>query len=89
MRGRDLRRKLVGCKLWFLNDLAGRQGFELGAGPVSNMVMARDFWFQALEAQAVTALGFVHCRPPQCARFSPRRGDILETRVSGAAGDFR
>ena len=28
MRGRDLRRKLVGRKLLFLNDLAGRQGFE-------------------------------------------------------------
>jgi hypothetical protein len=25
--------------------VAGRQGFELGARPVSNMVMARDFWF--------------------------------------------
>ena len=22
-----------------------RQGFELGARPVSNVVMARDFWF--------------------------------------------
>jgi hypothetical protein len=24
--------------------MAGRQGFELGAGSVSNLVMARDFW---------------------------------------------
>ena len=34
------------------DELAGRQGFELGAEPVSNVVMARDFWFQALESQA-------------------------------------
>jgi hypothetical protein len=60
-------------------ELAGRQGFELGAGPVSNMVMARDFWFQALESQAVTSLRVVHCRPPESSRFCPRRGDILET----------
>jgi hypothetical protein len=79
MRGRDLRRKLVGCKLLFLNDLAGRQGFELGAGPVSNMVMARDFWLQALEAQAVTSLRFVHCRLLESSTLCPRRGDILET----------
>ena len=25
-------------------DLAGRQGFELGAGRFSKLVMARDFW---------------------------------------------
>jgi hypothetical protein len=60
-------------------SLAGRQGFELGARPVSKLVMARDFWFQALESQAVTSLRFVHCRPPESARFSARRGDILET----------
>lgn len=56
-----------------------RQGFEPGAGPVSNMVMARDFWFQALESQAVTSLRFVHCRPPESSRFASRFGDILET----------
>ena len=60
-------------------QLAGRQGFELGARPVSNVVMARDFWFQALQTQAVTSLRFVHCRPPESARLSPRRGDNLET----------
>ena len=43
------------------------------------MVMARDFWFQALESQAVTSLCFVHCRPPNSSRFYPSRGDILET----------
>ena len=43
------------------------------------MVMARDFWFQALETQGVTLLRFVHCRPPQYPQFSARRGDILET----------
>ena len=43
------------------------------------MVMARDFWFQAREAQAVTSLRFVHCGPPESSRFCPRRGDILET----------
>src|SRR4029079_8577996 len=32
----------------------------------------------ALESQAVASLRFVHCRPPESARFSPRRGDILE-----------
>jgi hypothetical protein len=32
------------CDLGF--EVAGRQGFELGARPVSNMVMARDFWFK-------------------------------------------
>ena len=26
-------------------DLAGRQGFELGAMRFSKLVMARDFWF--------------------------------------------
>jgi hypothetical protein len=26
-------------------ELAGRQGFELGARPVSKVVMARNFWF--------------------------------------------
>ena len=41
--------------------------------------MARDFWFQALESQAVTSLRFVHCRPPDSSRFDHRRGDILET----------
>jgi hypothetical protein len=25
--------------------MAGRQGFELGAGLVSKLLMARDFWF--------------------------------------------
>lgn len=45
MRGRDLGRKLVGCKLLFLNNLAGRQGFENGETCFSNLVMARDFWF--------------------------------------------
>ena len=80
MRGRDSRRKLFFSKLLFQKELvAGRQGFELGAGPVSNMVMARDFWFQALESQAVTSLRFVHCRPPESSRFCPRRGDILES----------
>jgi hypothetical protein len=59
--------------------LAGRQGFELGARPVSNVVMAREFWLQALEAQAVTALRLVHCRLPAFPRFSARRGDVLET----------
>ena len=63
--------------------MAGRQGFELGARPVSNVVMARDFWFQALESQAVTSLRFVHCRPPESSRFSPRCGDILETALVG------
>jgi hypothetical protein len=62
-----------------VSELAGRQGFELGAGPVSNMVMARDFWFQAPESQAVTSLRFVHCRPPESPCFYPNRGDILET----------
>jgi hypothetical protein len=41
--------------------------------------MARDFWFQAIESQAVTLLCFVHCRPPESSRFHPRRGDSLET----------
>jgi len=41
--------------------------------------MARDFWFQALESQAVTLLCFVHCRPPESSRFHPRLGDSLET----------
>jgi hypothetical protein len=59
--------------------LAGRQGFELGAELVSNMVMVRDFWFQALESQTVKLLWFVHCRRPESARFSACRGDILET----------
>src|SRR5262245_66580027 len=61
--------------------LAGRQGFELGARSVSNVVMARDFWCQALQSQAVTSLRFVHCRPPDSCRFSPNRGDILETLI--------
>ena len=43
------------------------------------MVMACDFWFQALESQAVTSLRFVHCRPRQYSRFDAGRGDILET----------
>ena len=55
--------------------MAGRQGFELGARPVSNVVMARDFWFQALESQALTLLRFIHCRPPSSPRFSP----VVET----------
>ena len=59
--------------------MAGRQGFELGTSPVSKPVMARDFWFEALESQAVTSLRFVHCRPPQYSRFDAGRGDILET----------
>ncbi len=59
--------------------MAGRQGFELGASLLSNVVMACVFWFQALESQAVMSLRFVHCRPPESPRFSARRGDILET----------
>jgi hypothetical protein len=45
------------------------------------MVMVRDFWFQALQTQAVTSLLFVHCRPPEYSRFCPSRGDILETMI--------
>ncbi len=61
-----------------------RQGFELGARPVSNVVMARDFWLQALETQAVTSLRFVHCRPHQYSRFDAGRGDILETALAAS-----
>src|SRR5262245_14310158 len=60
-------------------SLAGRQGFELGARPVSNMVLARDFWFYALESQAVAPLRFVHCRPRESSRIHLGSGDILET----------
>jgi hypothetical protein len=34
-------------------DLAGRQGFELGARRFHQLVMARDFWFQTLQTEAV------------------------------------
>ena len=30
---------------FYENELAGGQGFELGASLFSNVVMARDFWF--------------------------------------------
>ena len=59
--------------------MAGWTGLEPGAETFSNWLMARDFWFQALESQAVTSLRFVPCRPPESSRFAPRRGDILET----------
>ena len=70
-------------------SLAGRQGFKLGAGPVSNVVMARDFWFQALQSQAVTPLRLVHCRPPGSTGFFPRSwrhpgdvgGNFIEARA--------
>jgi hypothetical protein len=62
-------------------DLAGRQGFEIGARPVSNVVMARGFWFQMLQTPAATLFRFVHCRPPESARFDPGFGDILETMI--------
>ena len=39
--------------------------------------MARDFWFQAPETQAITSLRFVHGRPPAFSRFSLGRGDII------------
>jgi len=42
--------------------------------------MARNFWFQALQSQAVTSLRFVHCRPPWFSRFSRSRGDIRTAR---------
>jgi hypothetical protein len=61
------------------SEMAGRQGFEFGAGPVSNVVMARDFWFQVLHTQAVTLFRVVHCRPPESSPFYLRCGDILET----------
>ena len=63
--------------------MAGRQGFELGARPGSNVVMARGFWFQALETQVVTLFPFVHCRPPASARVDGRCGDILEPVATG------
>ncbi len=66
--------------------MAGRQGFELGASLLSNVVMACVFWFQALESQAVMSLRFVHCRPPESPRFSARRGDILETVLASCLG---
>jgi hypothetical protein len=75
--------------------LAGRQGFELGAEPVSNTVMARDFWFQRPESQAVTTLCFVHCHPPSphdsasvVETFWRRRLATVRTRGLGA-GPFR
>jgi hypothetical protein len=29
----------------FMEELAGRQGFEFGERPFSNWLMALDFWF--------------------------------------------
>ena len=55
--------------------------FELGAKAVSKLVMARDFWFQTLESQALTSLPFVHRRPPESSRFCSSRGDIRETMI--------
>ena len=63
-------------------ELAGRQGFELGAGPVSNVAMARDFWFKRLRHRRLrrfVSFTAVHSRP--CS--SARRGDILETEKFG------
>jgi hypothetical protein len=53
--------------------MAGRQGFKLRASLFSNVVMARHFWFQALQRQAITSLRFVHYRPPSYSRWNPRR----------------
>ena len=48
--------------------------------------MAPDFWFQVLELQALTLLRFIHCRPLSFSRFSPGRGDILETVTTACQG---
>ncbi len=50
--------------------LAGRQGFEPGAGPVSNMVMARDFWSKRLNHRRLhrsVSFTAVHPSPPDSA----------------------
>src|SRR5262245_18917035 len=50
--------------------VAGRQGFELGARPVSNVVMVRDFWFKDLDRRPLTcSVSFtaVHPNPPDSA----------------------
>lgn len=57
MRVRDFLRKLVGCKLLFLNDLAGRQGFKPRqrgpeAGQTSSVMLGR-FVFHRKIAQIV------------------------------------
>jgi hypothetical protein len=65
----------------FTEELAGRQGFELGAGPVSNMVMARDFWSKRLKhRQLLRSVSFtaVHPSPP----VSPPVVEIFWRRVS-------
>jgi hypothetical protein len=64
MRGRDLRRKLVGCKLLFLNDLAGRQGF-------SDLIPERanecaPFWRNARDCDRLAFFAFVRTFAAVC-----------------------
>ena len=50
--------------------MAGRQGFEPGAGPVSNVVMARDFWLKRFNHRRLCrsdSFTAVHQSPPDSA----------------------
>jgi hypothetical protein len=69
----------ISLRSWIRAESGKRQPAELGVRRFSNVVTARDFWFQALQSQAVRLLGFVHCRPLEYARLSAHPGDILET----------
>ncbi len=67
----------------FLGKLAGSTGLEPLDGNFSNMVMARDFWSQRVEAQSLNRGCFVLCGAREFSRFHPGRGDILETGNGG------
>jgi hypothetical protein len=53
-------------------ELAGRQGFELGARRFSKLVMARDFWFRRFSHKRLrrsVSFTAVHLSPPDSPPF--------------------